>query len=164
MKSSGLSSNTMCSACSISTSRPSGKVSIILRATSRSRISVSVARTTRVGQAIRGREGHRSSGATGSPRHPAVAHESPRFVGAVYKAAGRVRVGAAKGRVRYDRFEEYDKPRKDIRLPPLDIDGKRALDRRDRRSPARAGLPYAPCEDKLIRQKGRMAWLPERAF
>ena len=45
--------------------------------------------------------------------------ETPRYTGAVYKASGWIRVGTTQGRGRYDRYNQYDKPRKDIWLRPL---------------------------------------------
>ena len=51
----------------------------------------------------------------------------PRFTGALYKASGWTRVGTTQGRGRYDRKNEYAKPRKDIWLCPLRKDWKRTL-------------------------------------
>ena len=45
--------------------------------------------------------------------------ETPRYTGAVYRASGWVHVGTTRGRGRYDRQRQFDKPRKDIRLRPL---------------------------------------------
>ena len=45
--------------------------------------------------------------------------ETPRYTGAVYKASGWIRVGTTQGRGRYDRYNQYDKPRKDIWLRPV---------------------------------------------
>ena len=53
--------------------------------------------------------------------------EIPRFTGALYKASGWTRVGTTQGRGRYDRKNEYAKPRKDIWLCPLRKDWKRTL-------------------------------------
>ena len=53
--------------------------------------------------------------------------EIPRFAGALYKASGWTRVGTTQGRGRYDRKNEYAKPRKDIWLCPLRKDWKRTL-------------------------------------
>ena len=53
--------------------------------------------------------------------------ETPRFTGAVYKAAGWVHVGTTQGRGKYDREWTYGKPRKDIWLCPLRKDWKRVL-------------------------------------
>ena len=55
--------------------------------------------------------------------------ETPRYTGAVYRASGRIHVGATKGRGRYDRDKLYEKPRKDIWLRPLRRDLKRTLNR-----------------------------------
>ena len=55
--------------------------------------------------------------------------ETPRYIGAVYKASGWIHVGATKGRGRYDRDKLYDKPSKDIWLRPLRKDWKRTLNR-----------------------------------
>ena len=51
----------------------------------------------------------------GAPRYAPQA----RYTGAVYKASGWIRVGTTQGRGRYDRYNQYDKPRKDIWLRPL---------------------------------------------
>ena len=55
--------------------------------------------------------------------------ETPRYTGAVYRASGWVHVGTTRGRGRYDRQRQFDKPRKDIRLRPLRKDWKRVLNR-----------------------------------
>ncbi len=55
--------------------------------------------------------------------------EVPRFTGAVYKASGWIRVGTTLGRGKYDRKNEWAKPRKDIWLCPLRKDWKRTLNR-----------------------------------
>ena len=55
--------------------------------------------------------------------------QTPRFTGAVYKASGWIHVGTTKGRGRYDTFNKYDKPKKDIWLRPLRKDWKRILNR-----------------------------------
>ena len=53
--------------------------------------------------------------------------ETPRYTGAVYRASGWIRVGTTRGRGRYDRRKQYDKPKKDIWLRPLRKDWKRRL-------------------------------------
>ncbi len=55
--------------------------------------------------------------------------ETPRYTGAVYRASGRTHVGTTQGRGRYDRFKQFDKPKKDIWLRPLRKDWKRRLNR-----------------------------------
>ena len=55
--------------------------------------------------------------------------ETPRYTGAVYRASGWTHVGTTQGRGRYDRQEQYDKPKKDIWLRPLRKDWKRTLNR-----------------------------------
>ena len=55
--------------------------------------------------------------------------ETPRYTGAVYKASGWTRVGTTQGRARYDRQEQFDKPKKDVWLRPLRRDWKRILNR-----------------------------------
>jgi len=55
--------------------------------------------------------------------------ETPRYTGAVYRASGWIHVGTTKGRGRYDRYKQYDKPRKDIWLRPLRRDWQRILSR-----------------------------------
>ena len=55
--------------------------------------------------------------------------ETPRYTGAVYRASGWTRVGATRGRGRYDTKNRYDKPKKDIWLRPLRKDWKRVLNR-----------------------------------
>ena len=55
--------------------------------------------------------------------------ETPRFTGAVYRASGWIHVGTTRGRGRYDRQRQFDKPRKDIWLRPLGKDWKRILNR-----------------------------------
>ena len=55
--------------------------------------------------------------------------ETPRFTGATYKASGWVNVGTTQGRGRYDRYKQYDKPKKDIWLRPLRKDWQRTLNR-----------------------------------
>ena len=55
--------------------------------------------------------------------------ETPRYTGAVYRASGWVHVGTTRGRGRYDRQRQFDKPRKDIWLRPLRKDWKRILNR-----------------------------------
>ncbi len=51
----------------------------------------------------------------------------PRFSGITCKASGWTRVGTTRGRGKYDRKNEYAKPRKDIWLCPLRKDRKRTL-------------------------------------
>ena len=58
-----------------------------------------------------------------------VVGKTPRFTGAVYRASGRLRVGATQGRGRYDRDKLYDKPKKDIWLRPLRRHWRRTLNR-----------------------------------
>ncbi len=53
--------------------------------------------------------------------------ETPRFSGITYKASGWIHVGTTKGRGKYDRKNEFAKPRKDIWLCPLRKDWKRTL-------------------------------------
>ncbi len=53
--------------------------------------------------------------------------ETPRFSGITYKASGWIHVGTTKGRGKYDRKNEFAKPRKDIWLCPLRKDWKRIL-------------------------------------
>ena len=60
MKSSGLSSKTMCAARSIWTSLPSGKTSTIFSAVARPRVSVAEPRTINTGHLISGRFSQRS--------------------------------------------------------------------------------------------------------
>ena len=55
--------------------------------------------------------------------------ETPRYTGAVYRASGWIHVGTTRGRGRYDRQRQFDKPRKDIWLRPLRKDWKRILNR-----------------------------------
>ena len=55
--------------------------------------------------------------------------ETPRFTGATYKASGWVHVGTTQGRGRYDRYKQYDKPKKAIWLRPLRKDWQRTLNR-----------------------------------
>ena len=55
--------------------------------------------------------------------------ETPRYTGAVYRASGWIQVGTTRGRGRYDRQRQFDKPRKDIWLRPLRKDWKRILNR-----------------------------------
>ena len=55
--------------------------------------------------------------------------EIPRYTGAVYRASGWIHVGTTRGRGRYDRQRQFDKPRKDIWLRPLTKDWKRILNR-----------------------------------
>ena len=55
--------------------------------------------------------------------------ETPRFTGVTYKASGWVNVGTTQGRGRYDRYKQYDKPKKDIWLRPLRKDWQRTLNR-----------------------------------
>ena len=55
--------------------------------------------------------------------------ETPRHVGTVYQASGWTNVGTTSGRGRYDRFNRFDKPQKDIWLKPLCKDWQRILSR-----------------------------------
>ena len=55
--------------------------------------------------------------------------ETPRYTGTVYRASGWIHVGTTRGRGRYDRQRQFDKPRKDIWLRPLRKDWKRILNR-----------------------------------
>ena len=55
--------------------------------------------------------------------------ETPRYIGAVYRASGWARVGATRGRGRYDRYTKRNKPKKDVWLRPLRRDWKRTLNR-----------------------------------
>ena len=55
--------------------------------------------------------------------------ETPHHVGTVYQASGWVNVGLTQGRGRYDRYRQFDKPRKVIWLKPLRKDWKRSLNR-----------------------------------
>ena len=55
--------------------------------------------------------------------------ETPRYTGAVYRASGWIPIGITQGRGRYDRYNKYDKPKKDIWLRPLRKDWKRILNR-----------------------------------
>ena len=55
--------------------------------------------------------------------------EIPRFSGITYKASGWIRVGTTQGRGRYDRKNQYAKPKKQIWLCPLRKDWKRTLNR-----------------------------------
>ena len=55
--------------------------------------------------------------------------ETPRYTGAVYRASGWIHVGTTQGRGRYDRYKQYDKPRKDVWLRPLQRDWQRRLNR-----------------------------------
>ena len=55
--------------------------------------------------------------------------ETPRYTGAVYRASGWTHVGTTRGRGRYDRDRQFDKPRKDVWLRPLRRDWKRTLNR-----------------------------------
>ena len=55
--------------------------------------------------------------------------ETPRYTGAVYRASGWIHVGTTQGRGRYDRYNRYDKPRKDIWLRPLRRNWKHILNR-----------------------------------
>ncbi len=55
--------------------------------------------------------------------------QTPRFTGAVYKAAGWIHVGTTQGRGRYDTHTKRDKTKKDIWLRPLRKDWKRILNR-----------------------------------
>ncbi len=53
--------------------------------------------------------------------------EVPRHSGGVYRASGWIRVRTTKGRALYDRPIKADKPKKDIRLRPLQKNWKRTL-------------------------------------
>ena len=55
--------------------------------------------------------------------------EFPRYTGAVYKAAGWLRVGTTQGRGLYDRQKQYEKPWKNIWLRPLRRDWKHTRNR-----------------------------------
>ena len=55
--------------------------------------------------------------------------ETPRYTGAVYRASGWIPIGSTQGRGRYDRYNKYDKPKKDIWLRSLRKDWKRILNR-----------------------------------
>ena len=55
--------------------------------------------------------------------------ETPRYTDAVYRASGWIPIGITQGRGRYDRYNKYDKPKKDIWLRPLRKDWKRILNR-----------------------------------
>ena len=54
-----------------------------------------------------------------SDGHRNCARKTSPVIGAVYKASGWIRVGTTQGRGRYDGYNQYDKPRKDISLRPL---------------------------------------------
>ena len=55
--------------------------------------------------------------------------ETPRFTSAAYRASGWLHVGTTQGRGRYDRYNQYALPKKDIWLRPLRKDWKRTLNR-----------------------------------
>ena len=55
--------------------------------------------------------------------------ETPRYIGAVYRASDWIRVGTTQARGRYDRDKLYDKPCKDVWLRPLRRDWQRTLNR-----------------------------------
>ena len=55
--------------------------------------------------------------------------ETPRYTGAVYRASGWIPVGTTQGRGRYDRYNRYDKPKKDVWLRPLRRNWRQVLNR-----------------------------------
>ncbi len=55
--------------------------------------------------------------------------ETPRCTGAFYRASGWIHVGTTRGRRRYDRDRQYDKPGKDVWPRPLRNNWKQVLNR-----------------------------------